>query len=270
MRDVAFHLLNRPERSGVHSKSAFMIDEAPHRIANPRVIALMLTRHYHTRGRFCLAPVGLRCQSDTTMVGNDQHARYFLVDALPRWLGETIEAAPLIEVRGSFDSVYTWFLCDDLQVVEEHGDRYYEIPYPKEIFQIQRRDAFRIRVPPKIQATLDGTLRYDEGDRHDKEPKEIELSANVVDLSATGLAILANSPELEAVPMGTRIEQGRLRVHQWLDIRIDAEIRNKRPGPKNEGSILGMQFAGLPLADAQAVARTVIEIQRKTLLDAES
>jgi c-di-GMP-binding flagellar brake protein YcgR len=237
-------------------------------IDKPEIIAKILTKHFKARGRFCLSTIGGDCKAESRVVDNDPFASYFLLDALPRKVGETLENAESLEIRGSIESLYSWFRTDELNVIVEDGERYYEIPYPEKLYQLQRRNAFRIHLPPRLTATISGELEDPESD----EPHPFR--AILENLSATGAAISVSGKTASLISAGTKMYGSRIRVPDILDVTLDAEVRNSRPGnssASNEGElVLGLEFLCVSTKDAQRITRAVMEIQRRTLADIET
>ncbi len=233
-------------------------------INKPEIIGKILTKHFKARGKFCLSTIGGDCKAEAKMVDNDPFAEYFLLDSLPKEIGETIENQDKIEIRGSIDSLYSWFRVEELNVLVEDGERYYEIPYPKELFQLQRRNAFRIHLPPRLTATITGELE-DPGsdDGH-------YFHAILENLSATGAAMSVTGKTASLISDGIKLHQSRIQVPNILDITIDAEVRNCRPGQSGDELVLGLEFLCLSRAEAQSITRAVMEIQRQALYELDA
>ncbi|MBK1647596.1 flagellar brake protein [Rhabdochromatium marinum] len=231
------------------------------RITHPETIAKLITKHFKARGRFCLSSIGGDCQTDSRMVDNDPHARYFLLDGLPPNIGTSLENEKTIEVRGAIDSIFSWFRTKELNPIIEDGERYYEIPYPRQLFQLQRREAFRVSLPATLTATLTGEV--EDLDNNEMHP----FRAMLANLSATGAAVIVTGKTASLMRKGTRLHHSRIRIPELLDIIVDAEVRNCRHGHKNASSMLGLEFLCLSTRDAQSITRVVMEIQRRALAD---
>ncbi len=225
------------------------------KIDTPRAIAKILTRHFQSRGRFTLLTLSGDVRGDTAIVANDPDARYLLVDALPKSISRVIETARCIQVRGAIGSLYTWFECDDLQVIEEGLDRYYEIPYPIELFQLQRRNAFRVGLPARISASMRGRAANPELET------DIAFFGRIDNISATGIGIILRQSLAALMPVGTIIFEGHIVIEDHLNIVLDAEVRNNRPINDNESTV-GMEFTAVTPTDALTIARAVLDVQR--------
>jgi len=232
-------------------------------INNPEIIAKILTRHFKARGNLCLSTTGGDCKANAKIVDNDPFAEYLLLDALPKAASETIENEEKIEVRGSIESLYSWFHTDQLHVIFEDGERYYEIPYPKTLYQLQRRNAFRVHMPPRLTATMTGEVE-------DPEKEEAHpFHAVLRDFSATGAAMCMSGKTAALIREGTKLYQCRIRIPNILDVTVDAEVRNVRPGSSDGELVLGLEFLCLPRKDAQTISRAVMEVERRVLADQE-
>lgn len=240
-----------------------MDDDNINCIDKPEIIAKILTKHFNARGKFCLSTVGGDCKAETRIVDNDPFAEYMLLDALPAAVAETIETEETVEVRGSIDSLYSWFRTRDLGVIVEDGERYYELPYPEKLFQLQRRNAFRIHLPPRLTATITASL-YDSESAEDRP-----FRAMIDNLSATGAAIAVRGPIANLIREGRQILEARIRVPDRLDLVLDAEVRNCRPGSVENEIVAGLEFLCLSTVDAQQITRAVMDIQRQALAEAD-
>lgn len=230
-------------------------------IDKPEIIAKILTKHFKARGKLCLSTIGGDCKANSKIVDNDPFAEYLLLDALPRPIAEVIENEEKLEIRGSIESLYSWFHTDQLEVVIEDGERYYEVPYPEKLYQLQRRNAFRIQLPPRLTATMSGELE-DPASEEDHP-----FRAMLQNLSATGAAMCVGGKTAALIREGTKLYQSRIRVPNILDVTVDAEVRNCRPGSGDGELVLGLEFLCLNRNDAQTITRAVMEIQRQVLAD---
>ncbi|MBB1074793.1 flagellar brake protein [Rhodoferax sp. 4810] len=233
------------------------------KIDTPRAIAKILTRHFQSRGKFTLLTLSGDVRGETAIVANDPDARYLLVDTLPKSIARTIETARCIQVRGAIGSLYTWFECDDLQVIEEGLDRYYEIPYPAELFQLQRRNAFRVGLPTRTPASMRGRASNPNLDT------DIAFFGRIDNISATGIGIILNQSLAALMPVGTIIFEGHIVIEDHLNIILDAEVRNNRPINDHE-SVIGMEFSVVSPSDALTIARAVLDVQRAIRMDEDN
>ncbi|WPL17783.1 putative glycosyltransferase [Thiorhodovibrio winogradskyi] len=230
------------------------------RISDPEVIAKIITKHFKARGKLRLSTAAGDIKADTMMVDNDHFARYFLVDALPRLVGATLEEEEEIEISGTIASLYSWFRTQELNPIVEDGERYYEIPYPDTLYQLQRRGAFRTTLPPRLKPTITGQI-----ENTDIEVESHSFDAILENLSATGAGMIVSGKTASLLREGAKLCKTRIRVTKILDVTVDAEVRNSRPGRGDGELILGLEFLRLPNKDAQTITRAVMELQRQIL-----
>lgn len=236
-------------------------DNNINRIEKPEMIARILTRHFKARGRFCLSTIGGDCRAETRIIDNDPFAEYMLLEALPISLSATIENEDVIEIRGAIDSLYSWFRTEELSAITENGERYYELPYPEVLYQLQRRNAFRISLPSRLTATITCEVQ----DRATGE--ERPFRALLENLSATGAAMSTSGKIAPLIQEGTKLYGAQIRIPDVLDVTVDAEVRNRRPGRTDSELIIGLAFLCVSARDAQLITRAVMDIQRRTLID---
>lgn len=237
-----------------------MDNNSINRISDPEVIAKIITKHFKERGKFRLSTPSGDIKAETMMVDNDYFARYFLVDALPRFIGATLEEEEVVEVSGTIASLHSWFRTRELNPIVEDGERYYEIPYPDTLYQLQRRAAFRTAVPPRLTPSITGEIEHPDPEQH-KCPFEAALE----NLSATGAAMTMSGKSASLLREGAKLINTRIRVPKILDVTVKAVVRNSRPGRSDGELILGLEFLHMPTKDVQSINRAVMEIQRQEL-----
>lgn len=238
------------------------------KIISPKAIAKILARHYRARGRFYLSTIGGRQLAATAVVGNDPETRILTVDAAPSRLRAQIEAAPRIRVQGPIGALFSWFETDGPRVIREDEDIYYELNYPTELFQLQRRAAFRVNIPKTLPALFTARIPYPATDAGEDD---IPLIARIANLSAVGVAIVVEDPMADLLPVGMRLTGARLHIHERLpDLEVTVEVRNRRRGALERETIVGLSFCDLPSADAMTIARCVMALQREALVDSET
>lgn len=231
-------------------------DENITRINSRRIIAKIIGRHFKARGKFRIATLDGEHAGESNFVGHDPDAGVIVVDALPSVEGRHVEMADRVEVRGVLDSLLTWFYSGGMTVHAEGKDRYYHVPYPDELYRLQRRNAFRITLPVTMDSGVVALV-----------PNDIrQVSARLHDLSATGAGVLLDEVEAAYFEPGMRVESAMLQVEELLDIKLNLEVRNKRPGPRESEVIVGVAFVDMDPSNAHALQRAVMEIQRTSLL----
>ncbi|MGC9457575.1 MAG: flagellar brake protein, partial [Halothiobacillaceae bacterium] len=237
-------------------------DENITTVKSRRIISKIMSRHFDARGKFRLLAkdeADDEYQGETRFVKHDADDGLIMVEALPAVTGRHLEMADKIEVRGVLDSLLTWFHTDKLKTVHEGNDRYYVIPYPDELYRLQRRNAFRIPLPRSMASQVEARIG------EESTPVQRDIRTRIFDLSATGAAILVSQDDAEWLDVGTRLSGARLYVEGLLDIVVTMEVRNHRPGMKDDEVLIGVHFESLGATEAHALQRAVMEIQRTTL-----
>lgn len=129
----------------------------------------------------------------------------------------------------------------------------FRAPIPDRVLRLQRRDAYRVKVPV-------GTwLRVPQGDR--------EHTLRVLDLSVGGLAAVASSDVLDPAP-GTVLRECTLGMPGEPPITIDLEVRYALLYAATAGarvSRFGCKFVDLPGSAATWLQRVVLYIERHRL-----
>jgi c-di-GMP-binding flagellar brake protein YcgR len=231
-------------------------------IDNPSVIARIIARHYRARGRMCLSFPGDECRSSTTILNNNPEERTFLVDGVPTHLRRYISSITKIHVHASIGAVYTWFECTNLSVVYEGKDFYYQIPYPDELFQLQRRNAFRMNLPAMLEATVQGIVIL-----ADFEDDELPFTARLENLSVTGLGMVIGPPFNDLVAVGHQLMQSHIHIPDFLDLDVDLEVQTIRNFEEiKQHKMIGCQFTCLSTQNAHIISRCVMDLQRRLLI----
>ena len=218
----------------------------------------MIARHYDQRGHLALLPDDeAEYQGLVPIVGNDPERRTFLIDQPSPVQARHLKLARQVKVQGVIDQLLVWFYVNELPEVVEGDDRYYRLPYPKQVQRLQRRNAFRVNLPPGVS----GVLAFCAGDAG----RDVR-SARVHDLSATGCAIEMSLEETQIIPPGTVVEAARIRVAGLLDLKFRFEVRNLRPISEKRG-LVGLHFVDMPAVEAQKIDRAVMHLQRMERAD---
>ena len=235
------------------------------KIASPKAIAKILARHYRARGRFYLSTIGGRQLAATAVVGNDPDNQILTVDAVPSRMRPQIENASRIRVQGPIGALFSWFETDGPEIVREDSDTYYELKYPAELFQLQRRAAFRVKIPKTLPAIFTARIPYPATEAGDED---IPLIARIADLSAVGLAIVVEEPTSDLLPIGARLSDARIHIHERLpDLEVAVEVRNRRRGALEREKLIGLSFREMASADALTITRCIMALQREALVE---
>lgn len=219
---------------------------------SPRVIDKILARHFDVRGYFWLIPEGQESfKAAVAMVGNDPDRRVFLVDQPGAISLRHLHASGQIKVQAVIDQLVSWFYVSRLKERTEEGDHYFEIPYPECIDRLQRRNVFRVGIPPDVPTRVEFL----------QPTTSTVWVGRVNDLSAGGCSIAIRPDQATGLDEGVVLPQVKISIEGFVDLTADLVIRNQRIVSDGEW-IFGAQFNDLPALNAQQLDRAVMQLQR--------
>jgi c-di-GMP-binding flagellar brake protein YcgR len=169
--------------------------------------------------------------------------------------------ADRIIFKTDLDGVDVQFTVTSITKAKYQGQPVFAIPIPETILWIQRRQAFRVRVPLGIPAHLE--IENSESGDVDKYP--------VLDISAGGLAFQDDQYRLK-LESGSVITKCRLVLPDHGSAEITLEVRNCFPANRNKpdaGQRLGCAFVNLNMNFASDIQRYIhaMEVLRKRTED---
>lgn len=135
-------------------------------------------------------------------------------------------------------------------------DRFLTLKIDPEIYKLQRRQHFRLRIPDSYKAVFQLL---------DLNGKPHQLKAKIQDLSEGGCLLFLphNRPELKA---GDRIE-GEFQMGSREALRVKGEVRHIKVEPSSEESqIVGLQFSDLTPAFENRLFSLVMDLHREIKL----
>jgi c-di-GMP-binding flagellar brake protein YcgR len=219
---------------------------------SPRVIDKIIARHFEIRGYFWLIPEGQESfQAAVAMVGNDPVRRVFLIDQPGVISLRHLQAAEQIKVQAVIDQLVSWFYVPRLKATTEDGDSYFEIPYPECIDRLQRRNVFRVGIPPDVPTRAEFF----------QPTTSTVWVGRINDLSAGGCSIVIRPDQALGLDMGVVLPQAKISIDGFVDLTVDLVIRNQRIISDAEW-VFGAEFAELPALSAQQLDRAVMQLQR--------
>ncbi|HQT44099.1 MAG TPA: PilZ domain-containing protein, partial [Halothiobacillus sp.] len=220
-----------------------------------RVIDKILARHFEDRGHFWLIPEGDEAyQVAVAMVGNDPDRRKILLDQPDAIHVKHLRSAERIRVQAVVDQLVSWFYVDDLKGKVEGDDRYFEVPYPTQIDRLQRRNVFRVGIPPDVIGVVEFF-----------QPTTSTLwVGRVDDLSAGGCAIAVRPDQAVGLDVGVHLTPVKLCIDGLADLSVTLVIRNQRIISPGEW-VFGVEFVDLSPLQAQQLDRAVMRLQRMML-----
>ena len=219
---------------------------------SPRVIDKILARHFDERGHFWLIPEGDEdFQIAVQMVSNDPENRRFLIDQPKEVPLNHLKASGRIRVQAIIDQLVSWFYVDNLKEKIEGTDRYFEVSYPTQIDRLQRRNVFRVRIPPDVIGVVEFF-----------QPTTSTLwVGRLDDLSAGGCAIALRPEQAVGLDLGVQLSPVKLAIDGFADLSVSLVIRNQRIVSPGEW-IFGTEFVDLGPLESQQLDRAVMRLQR--------
>ena len=169
--------------------------------------------------------------------------------------------ADRIIFKTDLDGVDVQFTVTSITKAKYQGQPVFAIPIPETMLWIQRRQAYRVRVPLGVPAHLE---------MEDSESGNLD-KYTVLDISAGGLAIQDDQNRLNLDP-GTVITNCRLVLPDHGSAEITLEVRNRFPVNRNNrsaGQRLGCAFVNLNMNFASNIQRYIhaMEVLRKRTED---
>ena len=227
-------------------------------VSGERAIAAMLQRHFEVRGVLTLLPDDNDALAlKAPLVGHDAEQRQLLFDVTSDDRGDALLQAENIVVRGTMDGLPCWFFSADLSLREEGQDRYFVLPYPNEVFLLQRRDAFRVRLPATLAASAQVT----------PEGGVKRLTCRVLDVSVTGVGLVMSTADADRLSLGMTLTDMLLVLDGLENIVVTAVVRNMRPLVVPGEHLVGIEFLTLSQRQEQALQRFILQRQRERLLE---
>lgn len=216
------------------------------------MIDKILARHFEDRGHFWLIPEGDDgFQISVQMVSNDPDRRRFLIDQPKEIPLRHLKASGRIRVQAIIDQLVSWFYVDNLKEKIEGTDRYFEVPYPAQIDRLQRRNVFRVRIPPDVVGVAEFF-----------QPTTSTLwVGRVDDLSAGGCAIALRPEQAVGLDVGVQLSPVKISIDGFADLSVSLVIRNQRLISPGEW-IFGTEFIDLGPLESQQLDRAVMRLQR--------
>ena len=192
-----------------------------------------------------------------TAILDIDEARGAVVLDVPRdekQLEKALKSSPLVCLT-SLEKVKVQFMVPRCRSVEYEGGQALEIPLPTRMLRLQRRDYYRLIVPPNprlrcLIPTGDGNGRMTE--------------ANIVDISGGGLAVVAPPSSLN-LSVDSLIDQCQITLPELGTITATLQVRNMFRVTERGGTELraGCQFIGLPATADALIQRYILRIEQE-------
>jgi len=230
-------------------------DEHIQTLRQARQIARLLEQLHAERGQLTLVADGGRLEKVANLLLVDTDRRVLVIDAFEGAEAALFERAGDILVKAVIDGIQTWFNLAGVTRLHERGDYYYHLPFPDVLYRLQRRGAFRVRLPAGVQSQA--LLQAPAQGR--------ALRGLIHDISVTGVCFRFPRRELGHFAVGLRFDRVQIVCDCELDVSVQVEVVNLRE--EGEQSILvGMRFIDLSPDAERAIDRAVQAMQREMLV----
>ena len=224
-------------------------------LRHPRQIARLMEQLHAERGQITLVTEGGALEKTANLLVADADKGNLVIDAFSGVEAETFEQASDLHVKTLIEGIQTWFSVPALVRLHDRGDYYYHLPFPVAIYRLQRRGAFRARLPATVQAHAQ--VRAAEGAR--------TLRGTIHDISTTGVCFRFPRDEIGAFQVGEVFEHARVSCDCGMNFEVRAVVSNLRA--EGEKTILvGMRFMDLAPATERKLDLTVQAMQREMMV----
>lgn len=171
-------------------------------------------------------------------------------------LNKQLLAAERIIFKTDFEGIDVQFTATSITKAKYQGEPVFAVPIPDTLLWIQRRHAYRVRVPIGVPAHVE--IALESGD---------VKKFTVLDISAGGLAIQDLQYQLNLDP-GTQLSNCKLVLPDHGSAEINLEIRNRFQINRNKreaGQRLGCAFANLNMSFGANIQRYIhaLELLRR-------
>lgn len=128
----------------------------------------------------------------------------------------------------------------------------YSIPLPKSIYQLQRRQTFRIKIPPSYKGTAVIQKVND---------TVTKINSKILDISSGGCKLLYNN-QIFSIKEADTVEC-QINIGTRDPLFFKAKVKYHKPeGNKNESGI-GIEFENLKPADEQKLVSVTMDLYRE-------
>ena len=160
-------------------------------------------------------------------------------------------------LRASVNGIRVY--APELRVVRQATDAdgiYYEVVFPEKLLYLQRRDAFRVPVPARLEMTARCTFA----------DREEELAAGVDNLSATGIRLtIPEDTESALQAMSQFSLRLALPAPEKGDLELRATVMHQHHDQTRKLLVLGCRFDDLQRSQHITLNRVVTQLQREML-----
>ncbi|WP_052772732.1 flagellar brake protein [Luteimonas sp. FCS-9] len=203
-----------------------------------------------------LVPGDLPCPTALIAVRDDGT---LLLDGSPQdALNRRIETCAHLVCETRLDAVQIRFRLRTPTRRVHEGRTAFVAPWPDALLRLQRRELYRVAIPPGAPVTLHPGTRDAPGD-------SVEAGLRVLDMSGSGLAVaLADDADARFAP-GGMLDACLLRLPDADPIPVGIAIAHvfcQQTGPRVRWRA-GCRFVGLPPASQRRILQYIFQIERQ-------
>lgn len=172
-------------------------------------------------------------------------------------LNKKILEARRIICNTQLDGITAQFTVEKVSKARLKGHQVFACSLPANLLWVQRREAYRVKIPLSSKATLQLTTKDDE-----------IIEFPIIDISATGLALHHNGEHSTRFEAGEHFHGCQLSLDDFGSSIISIEIRNEIPLPEENESRIGCCFIELGSDTSSMIQRYIHMIdamQRQTI-----
>lgn len=223
------------------------------KVTNATLVNGILRRAMDQRALLTITIPDTRGAFNSAILEIDGNAQFLLLDELnPKEGHYKFIAAKRLNARAMVKGVEIRFSTSLQETLNESGIACYRVNFPAAVWQLQRRQSFRVtiglsrQVPVQLQAK-DGS----------------HIKALIHNISASGIGML--------LPDDTHLEKGTILPHCIFNLgdgcHIDTQIEIRYSGTRNhtQGVYAGARFYNMDKADKRTLSRQVAKLQRELI-----
>lgn len=226
-------------------------DTAAYRIEAEAQLQHLLLRLGRRPELVCLYPQGKRepfALSALLQVNDDQ----LIFDVSPdEEINRALENTPVLVCVSQLDRVHLQFDAPAPRRIQHQGRPALRTERPKSILHIQRRDYFRLSIPPREPVICH--IPTQAGDH---------LTVEIIDISAGGLSLPGPLPGLGELATGTRLSDCHLQLPETGIIHADLQVCSFRENRHTQGTRIGCRFVQLSAGEQTLIQRYIHRIER--------
>lgn len=141
------------------------------------------------------------------------------------------------------------------RAIDDESGILYRASFPRELLYLQRRDAFRARVPAhmKVEVICGGDVR------------DTTLQARILNISATGFLIETSGKTIPEPGIGEILNSEILTLNDGEPLQCLSKVAHSRYDEGRDRTVLGCQFLDLEVSTQIRISRFVTFLQREQI-----